>query len=260
MAESTKLLRTRPWATEKHDEEMRAFFAKHHPGEEPSVCTCGYFEPVGLVYCSAGQRERCERDYDSRVASYRKEEGVRKQRAKRRFPGPPHDGLGTGFCRWCGAEIINPKTGKRHATRTWCPDGDCVHEFNLHTRADVQAIHLRRRDGLGCRGCGVIKGRWAMWWMDNYYEVRADATNDGPTCFIMWTDAMEVDHVVALGLVSHLSDDARRQFFAPENLQLLCVDCHKAKTKADIRKIRELYALLDSRRAAGEAEPVVVTA
>lgn len=43
----------------------------------------------------------------------------------------------------------------------------------------------------------------------------------------------ELDHVVPLWQVAHLPDDERFWYFGPENLQLLCIPCHREKTAAE---------------------------
>lgn len=180
---------------------------------EVAPCDCGVYLPEMLCCCDAAERARHTPETTRKWLEYRaRSEHERSLRKKREFPGPPNDGKGTGWCRWCGKEIINPKTGRRHAQRTWCADGECFHQYNLHTFHGAQRRYLKERDGDGCKLC------------------------QGPYT--------EVDHFIPLGAAweAFPEPERRRWFFSPPNLQLLCTGagngCHTAKSKADVALIK----------------------
>ncbi len=180
---------------------------------EAAPCDCGVYLAEMLCICDASERARHTPETTRKRLEYRHRQAHEKGlRAKREFPGPPHDGKGTGWCRWCGKEIINPKTGRRHPQRTWCPDGGCFHLYNLHTFHRAQRRHLTARDGPGCKLCGH--------------------------------DYTEVDHVIPLGAAweAFPDPDRRRWFFSPANLQLLCTGAgnghHTAKSREDVAFIK----------------------
>jgi hypothetical protein len=194
---------------EENDAWARRCWANWGRKGEPRACDCGYFSDDWLVTCDEIQRVHCRKNLRKRLEYGARQDHERALRKKREFPGPPHDGKGTGWCRWCGLEIINPKTGKRHHLRTWCPSGECLKAYNLHTVHIAQRRYLTARDGEGCKLCGCPD--------------------------------TEVDHVIPLAAVweAFPEPDRRRWFFSPANLQLLCKGgCHVAKSKADVAFIK----------------------
>lgn len=202
-----------PWPGETVDEHnayMReAYGDKEWAKHDLAPCSCGY-HPADML-CTCGPQNRTAEVGRRHLERHYREKHQKALRAKREFPGPPCDGKGTGWCRWCGTEIINPKTGRRHAQRTWCPDGGCLRLFNLHTFHVAQRRYLKTRDGEGCRQC------------------RAPYT--------------EVDHFIPLGAAweAFPEPERRRWFFSPANLQLLCIGkggCHVAKSRDDVALIK----------------------
>lgn len=197
---------------EEHEAWVRERWAKYPGKGELGPCSCGYYVDDWLVSCDDDQRARCVTNLDKRLEFEARDKHLRGLRAKRAFPGPPHDGKGTGWCRWCGKEIINPKTGRRHAQRTWCADGGCFRQYNLHTFHGAQRRHLAERDGPGCKKCSA--------------------------------PYTEVDHFIPLAAAweAFPEPERRRWFFSPANLQLLCTGvsngCHVAKSKADVAFIK----------------------
>lgn len=169
------------------------------------------------------------------------------EKAKYRvFPGPPHDGLGHGFCRWCGKEMAADVP--RRKQRTWCPGGDCFHEYNLHTRLEVQRTFLFERDGLGCSKCGSQVGQWARgnWATDpDYYRGLSEtwvkhfdpAIYVGEFFSVTWSADLQVDHRIPLVAAFRAFEGDRRLgwFWGPGNIWLLCPDCHREKTREDVK-------------------------
>lgn len=253
--------RSRPgWSEdqEENDAWVRKVWANRKREGEPAPCDCGYFEPIGLVTCDARERVKCRATAQTRLAKAIREERLKELRGRRAFPGCPFDGkgLGFGFCRWCGEEIIDPKSGKRNTRRSWCAHGRCFHQYNLHTRREYQLPFLIDRDGMGCKACGAIEGKWGAVWVCDDFEgdmerhpwlVSRWPEAAGPFHAIHWRSFLEVDHVTPLGLIAHLPPELRRPYFGPENLNLLCVACHKAKTKTDTAAIRVAQSQLFTR-------------
>lgn len=207
-----------PWggrSIEEHNAET-AEMAKTWD-RECAPCDCGFYVEGMSCTCDARDRARHTPENTRQLLEYQaRSTHERALRAKREFPGPPCDGKGTGWCRWCGAEIINPKTGRRHALRTWCPDGGCLGLYNLHTFHHAQRRYLTERDGDGCKLCG------------HPYT--------------------EVDHLIPLGAAweAFPDPDRRRWFFSPANLQLLCTGSgnghHTSKSRADVALIKACQA------------------
>jgi hypothetical protein len=195
-------------------EEQNAHYVEAY-GQETwakhlAPCDCGFRLPDML--CSCWPEERNAEAGLRRLEHHHRQEHKRALRAKREFPWPVHANAGVGWCRWCGKEITNPKTGQRHKQRTWCADGGCLRLYNLHTFHVAQRRHLNERDGPGCKRCGERH--------------------------------TEVDHVIPLGAAweAFPEPDRRRWFFSPRNLQLLCTGasngCHVAKSREDVALIK----------------------
>lgn len=164
----------------------------------------------------------------------------------RTFPEPASMKKGiTGVCKWgCGKPVKKPAL-------YWHPE--CLQDYLLHTRLEEQYAFLVERDGKVCGSCGEAPAGWVRgdvgiccdWskgtvnedWLRELwfarYELPASMEErraTGLRTSIEWRIRLEVDHLVPLWSVAHLPDDERRRFFGPENLWLLCPDCHKKKT------------------------------
>lgn len=150
----------------------------------------------------------------------------------RKFPWPEHEKSGPGWCRWCGLEISAGQR-KQHKRAYW--HDHCRLDADLHTRADIQLIHLQARDGPGCKACGIHPFKW---WRETLSHGRPNPWTDPATGVEYWfphtrvirVDAAHVDHAIPLWLVAHLPPDERRPYFGPGNLQILCERCHSEKT------------------------------
>lgn len=136
-------------------------------------------------------------------------------------------GEGGGECRWCGKVILGKRgkyIGKPDPARSWCRDADgrseCLREYNLHSRAEHQFAWLEANHGLKCAGCRVVNPTRRI---DRHGWGHDTTVSD-----------LEVDHIVPLWLVA-LTVPARdrRPYFGPDNLQLLCGKCHKAKSRRE---------------------------
>lgn len=236
---------------EENDDWVRNIWKKWNRPGEPAPCDCGYYGDQWLVTCDARDRLRCKADMPRRLEASHRDKHERFLRSKRVFPGTPFN-KGPGWCRWCGAWIVDPKTGEQHRSRTWCAHGDCLHEYNLRTDLETQRAHLLRRDGLGCFDCGDVQGAWAksreanpeVWrnWGPKWERRYPADVWVGELCTVAWNTRHEVDHFIALAVAFEcFPDDGRRRwFFSPANLRLLCASCHKAKTNRDRALLREI--------------------
>lgn len=97
-----------------------------------------------------------------------------------------------------------PLTGRQ---RSFCGDRVCRHKLwqRLYESVHWQKRHVIVRDGCACRGCGET--------------FESSLIEGGPLFPEPWR--LELDHIQPL----HLGGDDH-----PDNLQLLCPDCHKLKT------------------------------
>lgn len=189
--------------------------------------------PEAVRYCIAWhgcEGRPCERKKYAQAQAKRAGAGYRK------FPGAPFANNPGGECKWCDDCIEDPnKPGKISRRRGWHPE--CLEQFYLHTRPDSQHDFLVERDGRVCKECGAAPGKW----VHDRWPTRVGGSSDvyvGSFTAVRRAWALEVDHVVALGLVAHLPVDERRPWFGPPNLQLLCSDCHRIKTRQDVAKIK----------------------
>lgn len=129
-------------------------------------------------------------------------------------PRPPYEHV-AGACSMCGT---SPLPGRR---RSWCSDA-CVELWNLATFPLVQRRHLEYFMGTRCWVCDA---RWQPG-----YARPSWSTDLGPPA--PRPIVLEVEHVRPLW---SLTDDERRElrWWLPFNLQLLCLECHRAKTRRE---------------------------
>jgi 5-methylcytosine-specific restriction endonuclease McrA len=150
----------------------------------------------------------------------------------------------SGFCRWCGEGIYHtkgPRAGETNSRRGWHDgrDGErnCLLEFYLHTRREVQVRHVIARDGEKCWDCGEAPEKWiknpkcptGIW---RPFRARDDDRVEfvGTYYPIRRASALEFEHTVPLWSVAHLPADERRKFFHVDNARMRCPDCHSRKT------------------------------
>jgi hypothetical protein len=156
--------------------------------------------------------------------------------AHRKVPMP--EWPGPGSCRWCLEPTIY-ETGKKKgepAKRNW--HNACYYEYRLHTEIAAQFDFLFSRDGPRCQICGA--GGYAsageirirpegMSWAE-FYD--ADKQQLPLKTILKPAIVLEVDHVIPLWRAWSFGGDleARRRWYGPANLWLICIECHKAKT------------------------------
>lgn len=167
-----------------------------------------------------------------------------------------------GTCRWCNEPTLYPEGHKRagevNTRRNW-HDG-CVGHYRITKFGEDQRRYVRKADGGLCRACGwdVTKAVGyrrtpRVLWLPPNVEVRGAYPWTSFQSRKDWVQACQLerdyrdwqaDHIVPLWSVDRDAPDALR-FWGPENLQLLCGDCHKAKSA------REAKARAGRSRAAG---------
>ena len=139
-------------------------------------------------------------------------------RGRRNFMSPAFSWKGKwGTCKWC-AEPTEPR-------RLW--HWTCILYYNsasatplVGTQVGDRWEHLMTRDAYdACHLCGEVS---------SYYV----KINKG---------ILEMDHAVAIGVAIRQGVRQLLRTYLPENLQLLCHQCHASKTKAD----RYLMQVLD---------------
>ena len=131
--------------------------------------------------------------------------------------GPLVRGPKGGYlCRWCKKECL----GKR---RTYCSQ-DCIDEWLLRSRSEVAAQKVFERDRGICAVCGVdcellFRQLRGLPWLERHELCRQYGI---PVHRLSGKRIWDVDHITEVvkgggscGL---------------ENLQTLCLPCHKAKT------------------------------
>lgn len=224
---------------EEHDTWVREIWLTWEREGEPTTCDCGFYGDDWLVSCDPKDRRRCRSGVEKRLESYYRNRHLQALAQKRKFPEQPP--AGKAVCRWCRGPIVHGKAAVRTSHDGRKDEPDCRHQYYLHTRVDVQQGHLIDRDGAGCVTCGKVEGKWELVWSCQEHRVEAWSF-DGPTSVIQWKTYLEVDHFVPLAAAFPCfpDNDRRRWFFGPGNLQLLCGDCHKAKTKNDTAFIRAI--------------------
>lgn len=130
-----------------------------------------------------------------------RETRVAARRREVRSPPPcPHDGE-PGVCRLCGQRVVKPR-------RSWCGSG-CVAIYEITRFPSIALRHLTAFYP-GCWSCGRLE--W------------------GPGGYTGLT--LAVDHVRPLWSLT----DAERlelRWWLPFNLQLLCDECHRIKTRRE---------------------------
>ena len=146
-----------------------------------------------------------------------------------RRPPLHHADRSGGLCRWCGLVILHVEgamAGQPNRRRAWHPE--CIGIYKLHAWPDVQFAFVRKRDGGKCFQCRAKPKKWLAARRES-----TDRLTRGRYVRVKRVTALELDHTVPLWSVSHLPPDQRRPFHGPDNLRLLCPNCHQAKTSAE---------------------------
>lgn len=137
------------------------------------------------------------------MRSRRKRSRTRKEGNHRQAPRPSSWDCPRGTCRFCGEDII--EDGKQNKRKHWhqaC--ADTWRKINDPTESK-KAVFLRERGN--CQGC----------------DFKSINIRD-----------FDCDHIKPL-----IESDGDLTYWMMNNLQLLCKDCHKDKTKVDMIRLRE---------------------
>ena len=146
---------------------------------------------------------------------------------KHRIPPKPlwMKGVPKGTCQWC-LEPIYPGQRTRPRSCNW--HRECLCEYrSIFDWPYIRGVVFKRDKG-HCKACGQGLYDWAYWEKNTHYMVMD----------------YEVDHIIPLFRwpeqnIKLLTWDNLPQWYAPwsiQNLQLLCVDCHRTKTAEERRK------------------------
>lgn len=117
-----------------------------------------------------------------------------------------------GHCLWCG-EKIRPSSelkDQRYHSMYFCPSNEKDCNSRYFSKFDWDNIRWRVfiRDKFICQSCGFFP-------LEEKLSEKAAY--------------LECDHILAVGLGGCWWDE--------DNLQTLCIECHKQKTRVDLRKI-----------------------
>lgn len=131
-------------------------------------------------------------------------------------PPLPHEDASSGYCRWCGEEILK-SDGTLSLGRRLHP-GDCRRQFRVTGYGYFREGVFLRDLGV-CAVCGKSDG-WDTGWV--------------------------ADHIYPLWLVDHTDPGAWR-YWSLGNLQTLCKEHHDEKSKREARDRAHIKRLLQKR-------------
>lgn len=159
-------------------------------------------------------------------------------------------------CRWCG-DPIEPKLKKNGEPRAIQTSfhSDCSRIYRRAQNPVLFYPDIVARNGERCAECGDQGKRWwptlgrgnggtSMFW-DDEFDRLYDYTP------VEYVPVLQVDHEIPLWKIAHLPDDERRWYFTLKNLQLLCMDCHPAKTAKEAAERGKWNRLIKVNQAGG---------
>ena len=106
--------------------------------------------------------------------------------------------------------------------RKYC-DGNCGYEFFVKHNFGLLKFKIFERDNNTCQKCGY---KWEP------YNAEKESWVEYIKHSYRQTDCIECDHIVPICLGGDEFDE--------NNLQTLCVKCHKKKTKEDMKALAEI--------------------
>jgi 5-methylcytosine-specific restriction endonuclease McrA len=133
-----------------------------------------------------------------------------------------------GLCRWCGLDVKRLSTKRR----TFCSD-ECVHEFMVRSDPGYARKETYKRDKGICQICGMDCSKWFKELKKHLFPIRYNERepvarkyfeDHGVPYVPDWAHRStfwDVDHKVEAVVAGPCGLD---------NLWLLCVPCHRAKT------------------------------
>ena len=181
-------------------------------------------------------------------------------REGKRLPPVPNWNAPLGHCRWCGRhdhQVEWHQGGDRMVSGWWHPG--CLRDYGIAVSSRAQRYALEKRDRGICACCGANRERWEAeqswaasvirweppkrgpwkWWDDEWDE-------EFPCSIVKpvrpprpklpaWID-WEAEHVIPLHKVDRsLPWEQLIRFWSLDNLQTLCVLCHRRKSAEEAR-------------------------
>lgn len=144
------------------------------------------------------------------------------------------DENGKPLCRWCQKPVAPPR-------RSWCSD-ECVKEFLVRNNtASLRAATFKRDRGV-CAACGADteKIRRVFDHAKSSYSflirgrLEIKTWRDWPAV-VIWTVFTKIgfnrESSNSIWEADHIKEVVNGGDSSPENIQTLCIPCHKAKTK-----------------------------
>ena len=136
-----------------------------------------------------------------------------------------------GTCIWCGeGDLDKMKNGKVHPHRLW--HEKCKGRYYFLTSQSVARWYIEKRDKGICAGCG--KDCSAVWEINPNQKYRSD------THTLVSDSCWEMDHIKPLWKSTGLTDEERLKFFEMENLQTICIPCHRKKSAQEAAERAQL--------------------
>ncbi len=156
--------------------------------------------------------------------------GTKRYKTVRDFP-VGRDAEGRPLCRWCKGAVKPPR-------RTMCSNA-CAHEVELRTNLNYLRSQVFKRDRGVCAACGGDTQKFGRvmdyarkslaaltgqdpTWANGYWFVRAARETLEKVPWEYGRANWEADHILEV---------VRGGDSGLENMQTLCVPCHKQKTK-----------------------------
>lgn len=163
----------------------------------------------------------------------------RSKKLEENYPKIPKDKDGWWICRYCDKKISQDKR-----YRAWC-NNDCSREAAIRTYQSWARTALFDRENGVCQQCGIdtqelhhelrLLQSSIKWDRVSVQQKQLQKTvlqtllvamqncgYDVGVRYMTWRTLWHMDHIV---------EHAEGGNLEPENLQTLCVPCHKAKTK-----------------------------
>jgi 5-methylcytosine-specific restriction protein A len=142
------------------------------------------------------------------------------------------DENGKPLCRWCKGAVKPPR-------RSWCSD-ECVREFLIRSSADSLRRAVFERDNGVCATCSADTEKIKR--VRSHAERSYDKLTDGLIERKDWQDwphyaiwplfcQMGFNRNQTLWEADHIVEVSNGGETSLDNIQTLCVPCHKAKTK-----------------------------
>ncbi len=139
------------------------------------------------------------------------------------YKPPWFDSPGEKHCRWCGLYIR--EKNRRH----WHPG--CILDYLIIFDSRMAKRYIFERDMGRCQACGTLLSRYCD--LQGQKIGGTWLTRHVPDTWLGRLDqTIQLDHVVPLADYPHDPQDPYRAW-STDNLQVLCIPCHKAKTSRE---------------------------